>query len=88
MPVAAVFGSPVLPLRGRPGHHMRYPHRDLVITPGAAIYLDRARCGDAPHLVIQTVGPLFHLMPAERQRNGTIGGGAARRMSAAHAVIL
>ncbi|TDZ91799.1 hypothetical protein CCUG60885_03906 [Mycobacteroides salmoniphilum] len=67
---------------------MRYPHRYLVIASGTPVNLDSPRRGDAAHLVVQTISPLLHLMPTEGQRSGTIASVAARRMSAAHAVIL
>ncbi|QCH23074.1 hypothetical protein DSM43276_01324 [Mycobacteroides salmoniphilum] len=88
MPVSAVFRSTVVPLGDGPRHHVRYPHRYLVIASGTAVNLDRSRCGDPPHLVVQTISPQLHLMPAEGRRSGTIAGIAARRMSAAHVVIL
>ncbi len=67
---------------------MRYPDRYFVIASGTAVNLDGPRRGDAAHLVVQTISPLLHLMPAEGQRSGTTASVAARRMSAAHAVIL
>jgi hypothetical protein len=67
---------------------MRDSDRDLVITPGAAVHLDRACARDAAHPVIETVGTLLHLIPADGRQTRTIGDVAARRMSAAHTVIL
>ncbi|KRQ27032.1 hypothetical protein BKG82_05505 [Mycobacteroides chelonae] len=67
---------------------MSYADRDLVITAGAAVDLDRTRCSDPAHTVVQPVGPLLHLVAAEGRHTGTVGRGTARRMSAAHAVIL
>ncbi|OHU54911.1 hypothetical protein BKG83_11140 [Mycobacteroides chelonae] len=67
---------------------MGYTDRDLVVTAGTAVDLDRARCGDPAHLVVQPVGPLLNLVTAERRHTGTVGRSTARRMSAAHAVIL
>ncbi|OHU23682.1 hypothetical protein BKG77_08645 [Mycobacteroides chelonae] len=67
---------------------MSYADRDLVITAGTAVDLDRTCRGDPAHLVVQPVGPLLNLVTAERRHTGTVGRSTARRMSAAHAVIL
>ncbi|OHT58614.1 hypothetical protein BKG70_21150 [Mycobacteroides chelonae] len=67
---------------------MSHADRDLVITAGTAVDLDRTCRGDPAHTVVQPVGPLLHLVAAEGRHTDTVSRGTTRRMSAAHAVIL